>query len=80
VQTKKSQPEWHMDRKENPINAPSIHVGAQLCAGSLWPRESTKDWSKKNIRIKLDHTNRQAGRQARGLSSQVFDFFGHIPN
>jgi hypothetical protein len=25
------------DRKENPISAPSIHVGALVGAGSLWP-------------------------------------------
>ncbi len=28
---------WHRDRKENPISAPSIHVGALVGAGSLWP-------------------------------------------
>jgi hypothetical protein len=28
---------WHKDRKENPINAPSIHVGALEGAGSFWP-------------------------------------------
>jgi hypothetical protein len=28
---------WHMDEKENPISAPSIHVGALVAAGSLWP-------------------------------------------
>jgi hypothetical protein len=27
---------WHKDRKENPISAPSIHVGALVGAGSLW--------------------------------------------
>jgi hypothetical protein len=26
---------WHRDRKENPIRAPSIHVGALVGAGSL---------------------------------------------
>jgi len=26
-----------MDRKENPVSAPSIHVGALVGAGSLWP-------------------------------------------
>jgi hypothetical protein len=26
-----------MDRKENPISAPSIHDGALVGAGSLWP-------------------------------------------
>jgi len=26
---------WHRDRKENPISAPSIHVGALVGAGSL---------------------------------------------
>jgi hypothetical protein len=26
-----------MDREENPISAPSIHVGALVGAGSLWP-------------------------------------------
>ncbi len=30
-QTKKLNLGWHRDRKESPINAPSIHVGA------LWP-------------------------------------------
>ncbi len=30
---------WHRDRKENPITAPSIHVGALVGAGSLWPLE-----------------------------------------
>jgi len=28
---------WHRDRKEHPISAPSIHVGALMGAGSLWP-------------------------------------------
>jgi len=32
---------WHRDRKENPISAPSIHVGALVGAGSLWPSVST---------------------------------------
>jgi hypothetical protein len=27
---------WHMDRKEKPISAPSIHVGALVGVGSLW--------------------------------------------
>ncbi len=27
----------HRDRKENPISAPSIHVGALVGAGSFWP-------------------------------------------
>jgi hypothetical protein len=27
---------WHRDRKENPITAPSIHVGAVVGADSLW--------------------------------------------
>ncbi len=27
----------HRDRKENPISVPSIHVGALVAAGSLWP-------------------------------------------
>jgi hypothetical protein len=30
VQTKKVNLGWHRDRKENPITAPSIHVGAHL--------------------------------------------------
>jgi hypothetical protein len=36
-QTKKINLGWHMDRKENIINAPSIHVGALVGASSLWP-------------------------------------------
>ncbi len=28
---------WHRDRKENPMSAPSIHVGALVGAGSPWP-------------------------------------------
>jgi hypothetical protein len=28
---------WHRDRKDNPISAPSIHVGALVGADSLWP-------------------------------------------
>jgi len=28
---------WHRDRKEHPISAPSIYVGALVGAGSLWP-------------------------------------------
>jgi hypothetical protein len=27
---------WHKDRKENPISAPSILIGALVSAGSLW--------------------------------------------
>jgi hypothetical protein len=36
-QRKKVNLGWHMDRKENIISAPSIHVGALVGAGSLWP-------------------------------------------
>jgi len=36
-QRKKVNLGWHRDRKENPISAPSIHVGALEGAGSLWP-------------------------------------------
>jgi hypothetical protein len=36
-QRKKVNLRWHMDRKENTINAPSIHVGALVGVGSLWP-------------------------------------------
>jgi len=28
---------WHRDRKENPINAPSIQVSALVGACALWP-------------------------------------------
>jgi hypothetical protein len=31
-----------MVRKENPISAPCIHVGALVGAGSLWPDEPTQ--------------------------------------
>jgi hypothetical protein len=31
------QERWHRDRKENPISAPFIHIGALVGAGSLWP-------------------------------------------
>ncbi len=33
---------WQRDRKENPISASSIHVGALVGAGSLWPSHLTK--------------------------------------
>jgi hypothetical protein len=33
---------WHRDRKENPISAPSIHVGALVGAASLWLNPLTK--------------------------------------
>jgi hypothetical protein len=36
-QTKKVNLGWHRDRKENTISAPSIHVGALVGAGALWP-------------------------------------------
>jgi hypothetical protein len=36
-QRKKLNLGWHRDRKENPISAPSIHVGALVGAASLWP-------------------------------------------
>ncbi len=36
-QRKKINLGWHRDRKENPISAPSIHVGALVGAASLWP-------------------------------------------
>jgi hypothetical protein len=36
-QIKKVNLGWHRDRKEEYISAPSIHVGALVCAGSLWP-------------------------------------------
>jgi hypothetical protein len=32
-QTKKVKLGWHRDRKENPITAPSIHVGALMGDG-----------------------------------------------
>ncbi len=35
-QRKKFNLGWHRDRKEKPISAPSIHVGAVVGAGSLW--------------------------------------------
>jgi hypothetical protein len=34
-QRKKVNMGWHMDRKENPIGAPSIHIGALMGAGSF---------------------------------------------
>jgi hypothetical protein len=34
-QRKNVNPEWHRDRKEKPLSAPSIHVGALVAAGSL---------------------------------------------
>jgi hypothetical protein len=34
-QRKKVNLGWHRDRKQNPITAPSIHVGALVGAGSL---------------------------------------------
>ncbi len=40
-QTKKVNLGWHRDRKENPISAPSIHVGTLVGAGLLWPKKST---------------------------------------
>jgi hypothetical protein len=71
---------WHRDRKENPISAPSIHVGALVGAASLWTRES-KNNCEKNITESnwITPTGRQAGRQARGLSSQVCFFFDISP-
>jgi hypothetical protein len=41
-QIKKVKLGWHRDRKKNPITAPSIHVGALMDAGSLWPSYLTK--------------------------------------
>jgi len=35
TQTKKINLGWHMDRKDNPISAPSIHVGALVGARSF---------------------------------------------
>jgi hypothetical protein len=40
-QIKKVNLGWQMDREDNPINAPPIHVGALLGVGSLWPMEKT---------------------------------------
>jgi hypothetical protein len=34
-QRKKLDLGWHKDKKENPISAPPIHVGALVGAGSL---------------------------------------------
>jgi len=34
-QTKKINLGWHMDRKDNHINAPSIHIGALVGVGSI---------------------------------------------
>jgi hypothetical protein len=36
-QRKKVDLRWHRDKKENHISAPSIHIGALVGAGSLWP-------------------------------------------
>ncbi len=54
---------WHRDRKENPMSAPSIHVGALVGAGSLWTRES-KNNCEKNITESnwITPTGRQVGR------------------
>jgi hypothetical protein len=38
-QTKKINLGWHMDKKDNPINSPSIHIGALVGVGSLWPTQ-----------------------------------------
>jgi len=35
-QAKKVNLGWHMDRKDNHICAPSIHIGALVGVGSLW--------------------------------------------
>jgi hypothetical protein len=40
-QTKRVNLGWHRDRKENPISAPSIHVGALVGAASLCPEHAT---------------------------------------
>jgi hypothetical protein len=37
-QTKKINLGWHMNRKENPITAPSIHIGALVGADSFCPK------------------------------------------
>jgi hypothetical protein len=37
IKKKKVNLEWHMDKKEKPISAPSIHVGALVNVSSLWP-------------------------------------------
>jgi hypothetical protein len=44
-QRKKFNLGWHTDRKEKPISAPSIHVGALVGAGSLWPHRTSSSWS-----------------------------------
>jgi hypothetical protein len=36
-QRKKVNLKWHKVKKENFINAPSIHVGALVSVGSFWP-------------------------------------------
>jgi hypothetical protein len=36
-QRKKANQGWHRDRKENPISAPSIHVGALVGAAHSGP-------------------------------------------
>jgi hypothetical protein len=36
-QRKKINLKWHMDKKDNPISAPSIHIGALVGVGSFWP-------------------------------------------
>jgi len=42
-QRKKVNLGWHRDRKENLMSAPSIHVGALVGAGSLWPGRGYKE-------------------------------------
>jgi hypothetical protein len=32
-----------MDKKKNPLNAPSIHIGALVGVGSSWPQFQTLD-------------------------------------
>jgi hypothetical protein len=53
-QTKKVNLRWHRDRKENPISAPSIHVGELVGAGSLWP---CKPGFEKKINIRKTEVN-----------------------
>ncbi len=52
-QRKKVNMGWHRDRKENPISAPSIHIGALVGAGSLWPQVRVSERGQGGIRLRV---------------------------
>jgi hypothetical protein len=77
---------WHRDRKENPISAPSIHVGALVDAGSLWPKLKGNEittWTPRQLSFRKTNIRNRVFHKVRKTQHQNPEFGpkpGEIPN